>query len=354
MQSGPRLLIAAVLLVTCPLAKARNELYLSQNARTFDMQQSSLMIKGMAHACLTSAHIRDSLPCNPSLLPLTAKPRLGVQGSLSNGYATLDKMRKLINGELSDATITELFAKERVLQIEGNGEIDFISPFFAARYTPINIKYFSVIRNEANPDVELSAVEEKNFEIQAAYPLLKNLYLGIAAKSTDRRFVIQRFQLVDLGTDVGKSAIKPKKQQSYLFTPAATLMLPGQWKPRVALQIANIGSHSGNTSALAEPIDIQGGMGITLPFGWTEVDVSLDYRSLTYSENWEEKFHLGSMLRFGAMSLVGGVDFYGLSGGVFYGLEQINAGILFSTTQAPWNSNDYYANTVYLQIGWQI
>lgn len=357
---GPSFRIAAAIalsgaLISAPFhVHARGDLYLSQNARTFDMQQSSLMVKGLAHACLTSGYIRDSLPCNPSLLPMTQKPRLGIQAELSNGYDTLDKMRQLISGQLTDSAINELFAKERVLQIEGNGEIDFVSPYFSARYTPMNIKYFSVIRNEANPDVELSAVEEKNFEVQFAYPLSDSFYIGLAAKSLDRRFIIQRFQLVDLATDAGKALLKPKKQRSYLVTPAATLFLPGGWKPRIAVQVANIGGHSGDTSAMAEPLDVQAGAGITIPFDWTEIDVMVDYRSLTYSENGEEKFHLGSMLRFGAMSLVTGADYFGFSGGVFYGLEQVNAGILFSTTQAPWNSNDYYANTVYLQIGWQI
>jgi len=338
----------------CSTAGAAPELYLSQNARTFEMQQSSLIIKGMAHACLTSFHFRDSLPCNPSLLPFNGKPRLGAQAALSNGYSTLERMRNLINGQLSDEMITELFSKARVLQIEANAEIDFISNYFAAKYTPINLKYFSVIRNEANPDVELSAVEEKNVELQFGYPISENFYVGLEAKSISRRFVINRFQLVDLATEDGKAKLKPKTQQGILFSPAATVFFPGEWRPRVALKVANIGSFTGYTEALAEPIDVQTGGGVTIPLGWTELDVSVDYRSLTYEERWEERFHLGSMLRFGAMALVSGVDYYGLSGGVFYGLEQVNAGILFSTTQAPWNSNDYYANTVYLQIGWQI
>lgn len=331
-----------------------SELYLSQNARTFDMQQSSLIVKGLAHACLTMLNVNDSLPCNPSLLPLVKKPRLSIQGALSNGYSTLEKMRRLLDGKLTDETIDALFSEERVLQIEGNTEIDFVSNYFAARYTPINVKYFSVIRNEANPDVELSAVEEKNVILQGGYDISDVFFVGVEAKNFSRRFIKQRFQLVELATDEGKSKIKPKKQRGFLVSPMATVILPYSYKPRFAIGVANIGSISGEKEYLEDQTVIQGGAGLTFDLGWGEVDVGLDYRSLSYEETWDEKFHFGSMLRFGTMNLFGGVDYHGFSGGVFYGLEQVNAGILFTTTQTPWNSDDFFANTVYLQIGWQI
>jgi hypothetical protein len=340
--------------ISSSTAFAAPSLYLSQNARTFDTEQSSLIIKGLAHACLTIINIPDSLPCNPSLLPFEKKPRLNVQAAISNGYSTLERMRKLLAGKLTDDLVRDLFSKDRVLQIEGNGEIDFISPYFSARYMPANIKYFSVVRNEADPDVELSAVEEQNFMLQFGYKFGDVITVGLEAKSFARKFIKQRFMLVDLATDAGKAALKPKKENGFAVAPAATLFLPGDWQPRIALKIANLQTTNGDTEGVEEPVDVQTGFGITIPLGWSSLDFALDYRSLSYNEEWSEKFHLSSMFRFGAMSLVGGADYFGFSGGVFYGLEQVNAGILFSTTQAPWNSNDYYADTVYLQIGWQI
>lgn len=298
--------------------------------------------------------IADSLPCNPSLLPNYTKPHLGIQALISNGYATIDKMRKLLDGNVSQDTVDALFTKDHVLQVEGNGELNFISRYFAARYTPITVRYFSVIRNEANPEVELSAVEEKNVILQGAYPLKDYLNIGLQAKSFSRRYIKERFQLVDLATDAGKNDLKPRSQQGMLFTPAATLFLPGEWKPRVGVIVANLGWINGDKTRLGESTEVQGGGGITIPLGWTELELDLDYRSLSYDESWNQKFHAGALLRFGTMSLTAGADYHGFSGGIYYGLEQLNAGILFSTTQAPWNSNDFYANTVYLQVGWQL
>lgn len=308
----------------------------------------------MAHACLAITYIPDSLPCNPAMLPAVPKPKIGVQALLSNGYSTIDRLRKLLGGNIDQDTIDGLFSGDRVLQVEGNGELDFVSKYFAARYTPITIKYFSVIRNEANPDVNLSAVEEHNFMAQFAYPVFSNLSIGVEIKNYQRRYVQQDFLLADLATDAGKEALKPKTQNGTLFAPAAVLFLPIEYKPRIALKVVNLGSTVSSDETLREPVEVEGGLGATIPIGWTSLDVDLDYRSLSYYESASERFHLGGVLRFGAMSVMGGADDFGFSGGVFYAVEAVNAGILFSTTQAPWNSNDYYANTVYLQIGWQI
>lgn len=331
---------------------AASDLYLSQNARTFELHQSSLVAKGLAHACLTTPRIPDSIPCNPALLTRAGEPRVGAQAMLSNGYDTLDRVRRLLEGKLSDQMINELFSRERVIQIEGNGEVHFVSRHFAARYTPLTAKAFSVVRNEANPDVELSGVMEKGVSVQGAYAVNRAVSVGVTGRSFSRQFIHRRFQLIELATEAGKNSIKPRKQRGNMFDVASHIALPGRWKPRAALMVANIGQISGDDS-LEEPVDVQGGLGMTVPMGWAEIDFGLDYRGLTYEESWDERLHLGSNLRFGAMNLFAGVDYYGLSGGVFYGLQQVNAGILFTTTQAPWNSNDYYANTVYLQVGWQ-
>lgn len=119
------------------------------------------------------------------------------------------------------------------------------------------------------------------------------------------------------------------------------------------MQVANLGYIENPSDEFQHPTEPEVGLGVSpeLPFG--KLDLMLDYKSLSYDEN-EEKIHAGILFGFGAMSLGAGVDNYGGSTGIFYSLEQINAGILYSTTQLPWRKDDYYAQTVYVQVGWQL
>jgi hypothetical protein len=54
------------------------------------------------------------------------------------------------------------------------------------------------------------------------------------------------------------------------------------------------------------------------------------------------------------MYLTGGIDTNGISGGVFYSLDKINAGIVYSTTQGAGQEESFYTQTVYVQLGWQL
>jgi hypothetical protein len=331
-----------------------SELAFSRNARTNEAIQSSLMTKGLGHACLTILGLKDSLPCQPGYTAQTKKPHLQIQGLISNGYPVLDKMKKLLSGEVSQELVDALFAKDRILQIEGNTELDFFSKYLNAKYTPASIKYFSVTRNEANPDVEVFAVEEKNFVLQSGYQMTPELSVGAQIRSIDRTFVRKRLKLLDLATQAGKDLLKPQKISSIFFEPSIAYISDTIWKWRLSGLISNLGYSSASFNDFPLPISPEFGFGFSPPLIYGNLEVGIDYKSLSFEEPPIEKIHLGMLYNLGAMYLVSGFDFEGISGGVFYGLEQLNAGIVFTTTQVPWKSSDFYAQTVYLQVGWQI
>ena len=54
------------------------------------------------------------------------------------------------------------------------------------------------------------------------------------------------------------------------------------------------------------------------------------------------------------MNLSAGIDTYGISAGIFYSLEQINAGVMFSSTKITNEDEEFFTQTVYVQLGWQI
>lgn len=326
----------------------------SRNARTFETQQSSLITKGLAHACLTMFVINDSLPCNPANVPFNKNPGLTIQGLLSNGYSTLEKTQRLLKGDTSPDFLNSLFAGQNVLQIEGNAELNFVSSYLNARWTPDSVRMFTVVRNEANPSVEIYAVEEKGFTFQSGLETFKGLYLGLQARVLERKFVRKNFQLVSLATQQGRDALQPKIQKVLYFEPGLTWVIEPTWKPRISTMVMNWGSVSQQYDELPVPTEVQYGIGVSPPIGWGTLDLMLDYRSMSYQEPTEEKFHAGAQYQFGAMSIFGGIDYNGMSAGLFYNIEKINAGIMFSTTELPGKDDDYYAQTVYAELGWQL
>jgi hypothetical protein len=331
-----------------------SSLSFSRNARTFETQHSTLVTKGLANSCLTVPIIPDGLPCNPAMTPLNPKASLGAEIQLSNGYSGLDNVRKLLDGKITQELVDTLFSEGKIIQIEANADVSFHSKYLNGLYTPISVKGFSIVRNEANPDVDLYAIEEKGFTFQSGYEALPDFYIGAQIRAFDRKFIKQRFKLAVLGTDAGKDLLKPKEQTVTFIEPGLTYFFGKEWKPRVSLFVANTGFISEKFDELDEPVETQFGFGISPPVTWGEFDLSLEYRSMTYEETAVKKIRFGALYHFGSMYLSGGIDSNGISGGVFYSLDKINAGIVYSTTQLINQQENFYTQTVYVQLGWQI
>jgi hypothetical protein len=266
----------------------------------------------------------------------------------------LENLRKLLDGKVSQELTDTLFSQGKIIQIEANADIFFQSKYLSGMYTPFSIKGFSVVRNEANPDVDLYAIEEKGFTFHTGYEIYKDLFAGVQVRSLNRKFIKQRFKLVSLGTQAGQDLLKPKEQSATYFEPALTYFLGQDWKPRITIFGANIGVVSKKYDELPEPAEVQLGFGISPPMYWGDMDLSLEYRSMSYEESDLKKLRLGMLYHFGSMYLSGGVDSNGISGGVYYALEKINAGVVYSTTQISNQGESFYTQTVYVQLGWQL
>lgn len=335
-----------------PSARA-DSLALSRNARTFELQHSSLIIKSLGHACLALKEVQDGLPCNPGYVTRIKKAGLRVEGLLSNGYSNLTRTRRILSNQFDQDLLTDFFQGQSVLQTETFVDLMFVSPFISSRISPLSYKLFTVIRNEANPDADLYAVEENDLAIQFGYRW-GGFDFGLEIKSTEWKFVRQRFKMLSLATPEGLAKIRPKSQQTVFLNPSITYELPIFWAPRIVLQAANLGKVSEEFEEFPHPEELTAGFGLSPPLPYGSLDILIDYKSLNYEEDEMDRFHLGVIYRLGAMSLGAGLDSNGVSLGIFQGLESVNAGILFTSTRQPWKESDYYADTVYVQLGWQL
>lgn len=353
MQWGYRLLAFWFVLLQ-PEALYAQSLAFSRNARTFETVNASLVQKSLAHACLSLIQNPDGLPCNPANVPMSKKPRLGIDILLSNGYSALNNVRELIKGDIDQELVDKLFEERKILQIEASSQINFQSAYFNARYSPLSVTGFSVVRNEANPEVEISVIEESGFLFQSGYELLGGFYVGAQLRFVERKFIEKQFRLVELGTPAGKDLLKPQKQSATYIEPGITWIIAESWKPRISLFMANLGFESERYEELGIQPDPQVGLGLSPPVRWGSLELTLDYKSLTYNEPDIEKFRLGGLYQFGAMNLSGGIDANGVSGGIYYSIEQVNAGVMYSTTRLTNQDEEYFTQTVYVQLGWKI
>ncbi len=310
------------------------------------------MVKGLAYACLTVTVPLAGLPCNAALTPLTKKGQYHLQFVMSNGYNSYERVNNIVQSGVNQENVDTLFGDSQIMQIEVDGNLSFLSRYFNASYEA-SLKGFSVTRNEASPVIELNTMDEKSFRLQSGLRLFRGFYVGGELRAVEQGFVKQQFSIFELLTETGNEKLKPKKQQGFFVEPSMIWIYDVPWKPKWAVKVANLGVISDPHDEVPMPVEPQVGVGITPPVGAGKLELALDYRSLSYEEGFSEKIHFGGIYSYGAMSLVAGVDQFGVSAGALSVYENFNAGILYSATVFL-KESDFYTQTVYLQVSWQI
>lgn len=325
-----------------------------RNPRTFHLNNSSLSIKARAFSCLAVTELPDDIPCQPALVRLEKKPRFAANGYISNGYQSLSKARRILSGDLDAELMNSLFAEDQILEVETSASMYFTSSYLAGKYVPYGLQFYSTQRNQANPELEVFAAESKQFVFQTGLNLTRSILLGLQVRSQQNKIVDRAFRLVDLGTDSGKELLKPKESSHFYVEPGAA-WVSDAWKFSVlGAGLAVGGSEEDPVRSLNRP-ELQLGASYEARISSSIVDWSLDIRGLDETvEKDEHKIHGGVRLRYGALSLLGGLDAYGLSGGMLFSIEKVYSGIVYSTSQVPWRVSDEFVQTVYIELGWQL
>lgn len=348
--------------VLFPLTANAENLTFSRNARTFETQNSSITVKGLAFACLSLMNVPDGLPCNPALVPFIEKAGMSAKVQLSNGYSSLDKVRKLLDADKNPQNIDFFFTDGKVLQIDTQIDVFFKSKYLTGQFIPTSLKGFSVLRNEANPDVDLFAVDESGFQFQTGHQLTNSFSIGAQARLMQRKYIRKQFKLLDLTTEAGAKILTPQTQNVLFLEPGLLWRFGKQIKsdmdPRLSAMLVNLGTLSAKSDDMPQPVETQIGFGLTpvraSSLGdYGQWDLMLDYKSLSYQETASAKLRLGSLYSFGSMRLFAGIDASGISGGVFTSLQAIQAAITYSTTKFVNEREGFFTQTVYMQIGWE-
>lgn len=328
----------------------------ARTARTFETINSTLIQKSMAHSCLALTTLPDGLPCNPAMTSLAKEKTFRAQGLISDGYSSVKNLKNVVDGEVTQEMVDGFFSKERVIQIEASTDLMYRSPEMNIQLTPVALRGYSEIRNEANPDIDLYTVEEKGVRFQSGYQFSDEFLLGFQIRVLNRKVVSQKFQLFELGTEAGRSLLDPVNQSVLFLEPGAAFLLgdADTWSPRLSVMVANLGYVSQRNPMVPSSAEPQVGFGISPPVDEGHLDLTLDISSLSFHERGEEKLHLGALYKINEFYYSAGFDRHGTSAGIHYEHRHINGGLIFSTTRSLRERETFDNHNFYFQLGIQI
>lgn len=342
-------LVLLIFIYLHSVSRAEDSLAYTSSARTHLANQASLLIKSVGHSCLSMTLIVDDLPCNPAFTPLAKNSSLSFQFLLSNGYSNLETTRQLFKKTADYSSLQEFLKEKPVIQIESVGEMFFRTSLVSGKYTPLNQQLFSVVRNVAYPRAALRAKDESNLVLQSGFSIQNRYFLGAKIISAKKRYIMKTFDLFDLGTESGRNLLDPQNVDVLYFEPGIGYISNNLWNFHFSAVQRGLGYSKGDGKVFEMKPQTELGFSVSPPTSWGKMQVGIDYKKLGFDDS--RLLHLGILYQLGSMTTGFGADEYGISWGVMFYLKQLYSGILFTTTRAPWNSSEFYTDTIYTQLG---
>lgn len=324
-----------------------------RHPRQFELQNHSLIHKSLAYSCLSlKTAMVDSLPCSPSLISKEDRPKFYFGGYFSNGFTSLEKAKDVLNGKIEQATVDNFFSFDQILESEGMLESIARYKRFGLHYSPLNVRFLSSIKNLADPLLRLSAVSERTLRGQYGSPLGSNFHFGVQVRYVERQHVIKSFPLRLLGTEEGIRLLTRENQQVLYVEPALSLSFENApLSPALTGMLANLKVMGEADAPVEEPVEMQFGLSLGL---LKDLRFMVDFRSLSYEEEAEQKFHMGLLWNLSPARLAFGWDSYGMSLGAFTEFHHVVIGTMVSTTWVPGTHDAKTREAFHLQMGWRI
>lgn len=348
-------LTLAVVWISFFASAQENSLGFPQNPRTNILSDSSVYSKGLASACLSLISIPDDLPCAASNLVFDNNSLFSAQLALSNGYSSLNLIREAIGSEISSEFI-DLILEQKTFQIDTGIRVYFKSKNFAGKYVPMSVRGFIGLRNEVNPNVDVFAIEEKGFYFQLATTIFnKNISIGTQIRALDRTLVKSTFKVSEFGADNNDDLVKSEPYKVFYLDPSITYRVPKFYDLIITGMLMNIGSSDlENRPDVEEPIAGRLSASALIKLNkYGGVRTILEYGRQNYTEDFMNSLNFSAEYSYGGMKAIGGINTYGMSAGVYFGLSDIQAGIIYTSSRFPNLNEESYIQTVYVELGWR-
>ena len=222
---------------------------------------------------------------------------------------------------------------------------------FGIRFIPNSIRGFFLLENPASPYATVFAVQEKSLQGQYGFEWM-NINWGFRLTAVEFKYQKNEFFLLELSDS--PDLLKSKNSKQLLLDFGTLYLTNFLWDMTLAFQVKSIPISYSDEGTEAEPItDYQFGVSFRLPIRLIDFRINIDNKSMTFTEGWDERWHISTSIGYGAMSVVTGLDIYGASGGLYMNVESLKAALIYATTVNPFFESDVFSQTMYAQFGWK-
>lgn len=317
---------------------------------------SSFVGRSLGYGCYAFEIQSDHLFCNPAQIAKDRDRTFSADFFLGQNFKKITAITDLVTGKANRETVQSLFGERRSSEIESNLDLGYIGPTWGIALTPLQVKYYSLYRNSALPEITLFAAKSKIASAQVGTYIENDFFLGLQGDFEQMDYVSTRFFLTDAVAEDANSYLSPQSQSNIYLTPSILWAPEGhEHKPEVGLTLSHFRITNRENKDLPSipqyhlagsfqvPLEI-GALGFGGDFVWDE-----------NFDRVQDAVTLASFYEFGVLRLMGHYSEYSKGLGFLVTHKKLSAGVNYTDRvyfEDP--DNGEHARNVYIVLRLQI
>lgn len=285
---------------------------LSVQARAFEVPRSIALgnsdftSRTLSYACFGMDALIEGLPCNPAVTAKERRSHFQTQFFFGNNVSYVHEVTKLLDGSGDPATVEKLFSQKASAEAEANIQASYLRETWGVQFAPYRLYYYALIRNSALPVVTLYTGQEQTLSAQVASFAGENgkdnWFWGVQLRGVDRRFILSEFTLTDALASGGSQYFETKNQRALYLEPGLLYEFADKsWKPQLGLTIKNSGFVDKKFDEIPASPDWNFAGSVRPPVAYGELELGLNLRVNSYTEEFKDLPHVGFSYKLGAM-----------------------------------------------------
>lgn len=252
-------------------------------------------------------------------------------------YEILYKNKDAIEADDKMILAESLLSERDPVSFSGSANLWWRGETLALIYQPLRLTYFSLVKNQAYPDIVIHAMQEQSMAVQWGGFLNSDLRIGLQARLIDRKFVHEEFNLFDAIPEMDRHLVL-RSQKLILIEPGFVYEVHGdedveQWRPLLTANLTNIGFADHLYDDVPSRAVLDTGFSLSPPIAFGDWELGLNYRWASQIDG-DKKMRLASQYRLGLAGFLFAIDQDQWSFGVISNYRSVSAGLMYERTRA--------------------
>lgn len=312
--------------------------------------------KLLGWACVTMEQTDVALPCQPAMTAREDDADFKAQFFFGNNVSYVREVSDLVSGDGDAESVRRLFSQTHGSEMEADFEAGYRRPTFALAFAPSRIVYYSLIRNEALPQMTLLALQEQTVRMQLASYVGNDTSFGVQFRGVRRKFVAGDFSLADAFAEDGKGLFDTQVQNGLFLEPG----LMREWlgvagRPKVSVMVRNLGFVSEKFDEFPTAPELLMGTSVHPELQYGELELGLAARFNSQTQGLSDPWRVAGIYRLGVTRYSVSAGRSDFAAGFMLLYKNLNGGLAYTTRLIEnLRGEQESLRTVYLQAGFDI